>query len=97
MIAAVRWLFHEAHLVAEPSGAAAVAAALARGSTKDAVAVVSGGNVDPVAYASYIVAVSGFSRTSPVSDPASAGRQNPPRLLRSPSSTVVISPSSCFS
>ena len=53
MIAAVRWLFHEAHLVAEPSGAAAVAAAL-RAGVSGAVAVVSGGNVDPIAYASYI-------------------------------------------
>jgi threonine dehydratase len=53
MIDAVRWLFHEAHLVAEPSGAAAVAAAL-RARVPGAVAVVSGGNVDPVAYASYI-------------------------------------------
>jgi threonine dehydratase len=53
MITAVRWLFHEAHLVAEPSGAAAVAAAL-RADTPGAVAVVSGGNVDPVAYAAYI-------------------------------------------
>ena len=48
MIAAVRWLFHEAHLVAEPSGAAAVAAAL-RAGVHGAVAVVSGGNVDPEA------------------------------------------------
>ena len=53
MIAAVRWLFHEAHLVAEPSGAAATAAAL-RAGVQGAVAVVSGGNVDPVAYAGYI-------------------------------------------
>jgi threonine dehydratase len=55
--AAVRWLFREASLVAEPSGAAAVAGALARGSTAGgvSVAVVSGGNVDPEAYASYIV------------------------------------------
>jgi threonine dehydratase len=53
MIAAVRWLFHEAHLVAEPSGAAAVAAALRDGGP-GAVAVVSGGNVDPVAYGRYI-------------------------------------------
>jgi threonine dehydratase len=53
MVDAVRWLFHEAHLVAEPSGAAAVAAAL-RAGAPGAVAVVSGGNVDPVAYASYI-------------------------------------------
>jgi threonine dehydratase len=57
MIAAVRWLFREAHLVAEPSGAAAVAAALRAGSP-GAVAIVSGGNVDPVAYAGYIAASS---------------------------------------
>lgn len=54
MIAAVKWLFHEARVVAEPSGAAAVAAAL-RAREDDAVAVVSGGNVDPAAYAGYIV------------------------------------------
>jgi len=53
MVAAVKWLFHEAHLVAEPSGAAAVAAAL-RAGVPGSVAVVSGGNVDPAAYASYI-------------------------------------------
>ena len=53
MVAAVRWLFQEAHLVAEPSGAAAVAAAL-RAGVPGSVAVVSGGNVDPAAYASYI-------------------------------------------
>jgi threonine dehydratase len=53
MVAAVKWLFHEAHLVAEPSGAAAVAAALRAGGP-GSVAVVSGGNVDPAAYASYI-------------------------------------------
>ena len=62
--AALRWLFRDASLVAEPSGAAAVAGALAlsgveglaqaserRGTT---VAIVSGGNVDPAAYAEYI-------------------------------------------
>jgi len=53
--AAVRWLFSEASLVAEPSGAAAVAGALARGpAAGTSVAIISGGNVDPVAYASYI-------------------------------------------
>jgi threonine dehydratase len=52
--AAVRWLFSEANLVAEPSGAAAVAGALARGSSASCVAVISGGNVDPAAYAAYI-------------------------------------------
>ena len=55
--AAVRWLFGEANLVAEPSGAAAVAGALAQGSTDGTcVAVVSGGNVEPEAYAEYITA-----------------------------------------
>jgi threonine dehydratase len=53
MIATVRWLFHEARVVAEPSGAAAVAAAL-RAGVPGAVAVVSGGNVDPEAFAAYI-------------------------------------------
>ncbi len=51
--AAVKWLFHEARIVAEPSGAAAVAAAR-RASGPDTVAVVSGGNVDPDAFAGYI-------------------------------------------
>ena len=54
MIATVRWLFHEARVVAEPSGAAAVAAAL-RAGVPGAVAVVSGGNVDPEAFAAYIL------------------------------------------
>jgi threonine dehydratase len=53
MIAAVRWLFREAHLVVEPSGAAATAAALKAGAP-GSVAVVSGGNVDPLAFATYI-------------------------------------------
>lgn len=50
--AAVRWLFAEARLVVEPSGAVSVAAALAaRPAENDrAVAVVSGGNVDPERY-----------------------------------------------
>ena len=61
--AAVRWLFSEASLVAEPSGAAAVAGALAlsgveglaRGSMDaGSVAIISGGNVEPEAYARYI-------------------------------------------
>ena len=51
--AAMKWLFHEAKIVAEPSGAAAVAAAL-RAHEPDTVAVVSGGNVDPDAFAGYI-------------------------------------------
>jgi threonine dehydratase len=57
MIDAVRWLFREAHLVAEPSGAAAVAAAR-RAGVPGSVAVVSGGNVDPAAYAGYLAAAS---------------------------------------
>jgi threonine dehydratase len=53
MIAAVKWLFHEARVVAEPSGAAAVAAAL-HAAAPASVAVVSGGNVDPAAFAGFI-------------------------------------------
>jgi threo-3-hydroxy-L-aspartate ammonia-lyase len=53
MIAAVKWLFHDAHVVAEPSGAAAVAAALQAG-VSGAVAVVSGGNVDADAFTKYL-------------------------------------------
>jgi threonine dehydratase len=53
--AAVRWLFSEANVVAEPSGATAVAGALARGSSDGvSVAIISGGNVEPEAYARYI-------------------------------------------
>jgi threonine dehydratase len=51
--AAMRWLFYEAKIVAEPSGAATVAAAL-RVNEPDTVAVVSGGNVDPEVFAGYI-------------------------------------------
>jgi threonine dehydratase len=55
IVTAVRWLFREAHLVAEPSGAATVAAALrARESGRGALAIVSGGNVDAVQYAGYL-------------------------------------------
>ncbi|OFW04252.1 MAG: hypothetical protein A3I61_09730 [Acidobacteria bacterium RIFCSPLOWO2_02_FULL_68_18] len=53
--AAVGWLFREARIVAEPSGAAAVAAVLARKMTPaGSVAVVSGGNVSPEDFARYI-------------------------------------------
>ena len=57
--AAVKWLFGEARIVAEPSGAAAIAGALAHGGSAvsaagGAVAVVSGGNVEPADYARYI-------------------------------------------
>ena len=51
---AVRWLFTEAKLVAEPSGAAAVAAALRAGEGANVVAVVSGGNVDAQDFAEYL-------------------------------------------
>jgi len=51
--AAVKWIYYEAKIVTEPSGAAAVAASL-RALEPDTVAVVSGGNVDPGAFAGYI-------------------------------------------
>ncbi len=53
---AVSWLFRRAHLVAEPSGAITVAAALADARTSGGprVAVVSGGNVEASAFARYI-------------------------------------------
>ena len=68
IIDAVRWVFDRARLVAEPSGAAAVAAALARGETSwsrdgasaaatvdgPIVALISGGNVDTAAFTQYI-------------------------------------------
>lgn len=53
--AAVRWLFAQAHVVAEPSGAATVAAALQAGTAASgAVAIISGGNVDAADFARYI-------------------------------------------
>jgi threonine dehydratase len=68
IIDAVCWVFDRARLVAEPSGAAAVAAALARGETswsrdgtraaaifgRPTVALISGGNVDTAAFTQYI-------------------------------------------
>jgi threonine dehydratase len=53
IVTALRWLFREARLVVEPSGAASVAAAL-RAQAPDAVAVVSGGTVDADAFAAWI-------------------------------------------
>jgi threonine dehydratase len=50
IMGAVAWLFREAKVVAEPSGAAAVAAAL-RTSNEGALAVISGGNVDAELFA----------------------------------------------
>ena len=59
IVTAVRWLFREAHLVAEPSGAATVAAARLRqataGKREGIVAIVSGGNVDAAQYAGYLL------------------------------------------
>lgn len=54
--AAVGWLFRHAKIVAEPSGAASVAGALAYGDgdQSDTVAVISGGNVGPEDFARYI-------------------------------------------
>ena len=53
--AAVKWLYEEAQVVAEPSGAASVAAVLQAGAPRPGtVAVVSGGNVDPEDFARYI-------------------------------------------
>jgi threonine dehydratase len=68
IIEGVRWIFERERLVAEPSGAASVAAALGWGTTtwardgaagaRDAgglaVAVISGGNVETAAFSSYI-------------------------------------------
>jgi len=54
--AAVGWVFRQARVVAEPSGAAAVAAALEAGgrAAGSPVAVISGGNVSPSDFARYI-------------------------------------------
>ena len=54
---AVRWLFEYANIVAEPSGAASVAAVLRLGRpAAGTIAVISGGNVAPEEYAKYITA-----------------------------------------
>jgi len=53
--AAVKWLFDNADVVAEPSGAASIAAVLrGRVAGEDVVALLSGGNVSPEDYAKYI-------------------------------------------
>lgn len=55
IVAAVRWLFREAQITAEPSGAASVAAVLKSGVSGDrTVAVISGGNVSPEDHARYV-------------------------------------------
>ena len=52
---AVKWLFDEAQVVAEPSGAASVAAVLQAGAAAaGTVAIVSGGNVDPEDFTRYV-------------------------------------------
>jgi threonine dehydratase len=52
---AVKWLFDHASIVAEPSGAASVAAVLRQRPAADGiVAIISGGNVSPQDYAKYI-------------------------------------------
>ena len=54
--AAVRWLFERAKIVAEPSGAATVAAALSEADSwaPPIVAVISGGNLDPADAPKYL-------------------------------------------
>ena len=53
--AAVKWLFDNANVVAEPSGAVSVAAVLReRRAAPGVVAIISGGNVPPEDYARYI-------------------------------------------
>jgi threonine dehydratase len=57
--AAVKWLFDNANVVAEPSGAVSVAAVLReRRLAPGAVAIISGGNVAPEDYARYITGLS---------------------------------------
>ncbi|MGH9256977.1 MAG: threonine ammonia-lyase [Vicinamibacterales bacterium] len=59
IVAAIRWLFREARVVAEPSGAASVAAVLQAGPAfeQGTVAVISGGNVSPEDFARYLTSV----------------------------------------
>jgi threonine dehydratase len=53
--AAVKWLYQEAQVVAEPSGATSVAAVLQAGPpARGTVAIVSGGNVDPEDFVRYV-------------------------------------------
>jgi threonine dehydratase len=56
IVSAVRWLFKAAQIVAEPSGAASVAAVLRSGTAigPGTVAVISGGNVSPEDHARYV-------------------------------------------
>jgi len=58
IVAAVKWLFDNANVVAEPSGAVSVAAVLREARVAPGViAIVSGGNVPPGDYARYITSV----------------------------------------
>ena len=54
MFDAMRTLAFEGRLVAEPSGAVSIAAALADRAGEGAVAILSGGNIDPEAYAAVL-------------------------------------------
>ena len=60
IVAALQWIFREAKLLAEPSGAITVAAALADmaagrlEASGPVVAVISGGNVEPAAFRGYL-------------------------------------------
>jgi threonine dehydratase len=51
---AVRWLYESAGIVAEPSGATAVAAVLRESASSGRVAVISGGNISAADHARYI-------------------------------------------
>jgi threonine dehydratase len=61
IVGALKWLFHTAKIVSEPSGAITVAAALAERASGSlapggpAVAVISGGNVEPAAFARFLL------------------------------------------
>jgi threonine dehydratase len=60
IVRALQWIFRTARIVSEPSGAITVAAALAERSSETfvpkgpAVAVISGGNVEPRAFVEYL-------------------------------------------
>jgi len=59
IVAALKWLFREVRIVAEPSGAITVAAAMADAARGDqppgqVVAVISGGNVEPESFARFL-------------------------------------------
>jgi threonine dehydratase len=57
IVSAVQWLFDNANVVAEPSGAASAAAVLRDpGASSRRVAIISGGNVAAGDYARYITA-----------------------------------------